>query len=124
MKLSKEKIEYFRNKLEVHKKEVEKELASVGKKNPDAPGDWEPTPAKMNVARSDENELADTFEEMESRAAVEDTLEEHLTFINLALKRVEDGDYGICEVCKKPIDEARLEAYPMATACVEHADNK
>lgn len=124
MELSKERIEYFKNKLEEHKKGVERELESVGRRNKSAPGDWEPTPAKMNVAKSDENELADTFEEMESRAAVEDTLEEHLSFINLALKRVEEGTYGICEVCKQPISEDRLEAYPMAKTCVKHADDK
>ena len=122
--LTPEKIEYYRRKLEEHKKEVEKELERVGRRNPLVPGDWEPTPPDMNAMKSDANEMSDTFEEMESRAALEDNLEEHLTFINLALKRIEEGTYGICETCKRPISEARLEAYPMAKNCVRHAEGK
>ncbi|GAA1721351.1 TraR/DksA C4-type zinc finger protein [Isoptericola hypogeus] len=38
-----------------------------------------------------------------------------------ALDRVADGTYGVCEVCGRPIPEARLEARPAATRCVEHA---
>ena len=124
MELSKEKIEYFKNKLEEHKKEIEKELEGVGRKNPNAPGDWEATPAKMNVMVSDKNELADTFEEMETRAAIEDTLEGHLSFVDAALGRIEKGTYGICEICNEPIDEKRLEAYPMAKNCIKHTNNK
>ncbi|MPZ88280.1 MAG: hypothetical protein GEU81_09435 [Nitriliruptorales bacterium] len=31
------------------------------------------------------------------------------------------GTYGVCEVCGRPIPEARMEARPMSTRCVEHA---
>jgi RNA polymerase-binding transcription factor DksA len=30
--------------------------------------------------------------------------------IDEALKRIEDGNYGICEICEKPIKHDRLEA--------------
>ena len=32
------------------------------------------------------------------------------------------GRYGICEVCGKPIDKARLEFYPEATRCIDCAE--
>lgn len=38
-----------------------------------------------------------------------------------ALKRVESGDYGICEVCGEAIPVARLEVLPYATMCVDCA---
>ncbi len=38
--------------------------------------------------------------------------------IDAALARVDAGTYGICEVCQKPIPEARLEVVPEATLCV------
>ncbi|MEL7977637.1 TraR/DksA C4-type zinc finger protein [Isoptericola sp. F-RaC21] len=38
-----------------------------------------------------------------------------------ALDRVADGTYGVCEVCGRPIPDARLEVRPAATRCVEHA---
>ncbi len=124
MKLSKEKIEYFKKKLEEHKLEAERELANVARRNLDTPGDWETTPADMNVMPSDKNELADTFEELENRAAIEDKLEERLTFINQALERVKKGTYGICENCKEPIDEKRLEAYSAAKNCIKHSQDR
>jgi RNA polymerase-binding transcription factor DksA len=38
--------------------------------------------------------------------------------IDAALARVDDGTYGTCESCGKPIPKARLEAVPEATLCV------
>ena len=46
-----------------------------------------------------------------------DSLEE----VDAALKRLEDGTYGICEVCGKPIGAARLEAMPAARLCIVDA---
>jgi len=36
----------------------------------------------------------------------------------LALKLFDEGTYGICESCGKPIGKARLQAFPRATMCV------
>jgi len=41
--------------------------------------------------------------------------------VRKALAKIKLGTYGICEVCKKPIDTARLLAYPEATTCIDHA---
>ncbi|MFZ2664546.1 MAG: TraR/DksA C4-type zinc finger protein [Patescibacteria group bacterium] len=43
--------------------------------------------------------------------------------IRKALAAIKLGRYGKCEVCGKPIDKARLEAYPEATTCIECATN-
>ena len=34
-------------------------------------------------------------------------------------RRIEDGTYGTCVVCGKPISEERLEAVPWATLCID-----
>lgn len=39
--------------------------------------------------------------------------------VKKALAAIRLGKYGICEVCGKPIDRARLQAYPEATTCIE-----
>ncbi|GHO88539.1 TraR/DksA family transcriptional regulator [Dictyobacter formicarum] len=45
-----------------------------------------------------------------------------LAQINDALKRIEDGTYGFCVVCGKPISEERLRAIPWATLGVEEEE--
>jgi len=39
--------------------------------------------------------------------------------IKEALKRIDDGTFGICEVCGEPIDHKRLEARPVTTLCID-----
>lgn len=39
--------------------------------------------------------------------------------INDALKRIEEGTYGACEQCKKPIAKVRLKALPFARCCLK-----
>lgn len=36
----------------------------------------------------------------------------------LAFKRLETGQYGLCEVCDEPIGKARLQVFPRATLCL------
>lgn len=40
--------------------------------------------------------------------------------VQAALKRIEDGTYGKCVVCGRPIPEKRLEAIPWTARDVEH----
>jgi DnaK suppressor protein len=35
-----------------------------------------------------------------------------------ALEKVDDGTYGVCDVCGLPVGDARLEALPWAVRCV------
>lgn len=41
--------------------------------------------------------------------------------VRKALAAIKLGKYGKCEICGKPIDKARLEAYPEATTCIDCA---
>jgi RNA polymerase-binding transcription factor DksA len=63
---------------------------------------------------------------LEDRAKIEhdikkENIEDMKKQVDKALDKMEKGEYGICEVCGKPIDKARLEVYPEATTCVDHA---
>jgi RNA polymerase-binding protein DksA len=42
-----------------------------------------------------------------------------LAAIDEALKRIEEGTFGTCARCGRPIAEARLEAMPYATKCID-----
>lgn len=39
--------------------------------------------------------------------------------IRRALAKMKIGRYGVCEICGKPIDTARLKVFPEATTCLE-----
>jgi RNA polymerase-binding protein DksA len=42
-----------------------------------------------------------------------------LVEINDAISRIEDGSYGTCEGCGKPIDHNRLQVVPQARLCLK-----
>jgi DnaK suppressor protein len=47
--------------------------------------------------------------------------EAELQKLQEALKRIEDGSYGNCMLCRQPIAPARLEAQPDAILCINCA---
>ena len=49
--------------------------------------------------------------------AVADRRAEMLAQIDLALKKLEEGNYGRCEACEEEINAARLRAHPFAVRC-------
>ncbi|HEY5836938.1 TraR/DksA family transcriptional regulator [Streptomyces sp.] len=44
---------------------------------------------------------------------------ETLTQATHALQRLDEGTYGLCEVCGKTIGKARMQAFPRATLCLD-----
>lgn len=59
----------------------------------------------------------DTFEREKDQSILEG-IEAELADVEHALGRINDGTYGVCEACGRPIDEERLEAMPAARFCV------
>ena len=53
--------------------------------------------------------------------ALIDGAQAHLANVDAAERRLQDGRYGVCEVCGVRIPAARLEARPTARTCVPHA---
>jgi len=49
---------------------------------------------------------------------------ETLFYIEMALKKIENGTYGVCEECGAPIGEKRLEAIPWVRLCIECSQNE
>lgn len=56
--------------------------------------------------------------ERQQLAALLDTARSRLAALDLAIRRIEGGDYGRCEVCGRPIDPERLDLLPTASTCV------
>jgi DnaK suppressor protein len=52
---------------------------------------------------------------------LEETDERVLKAVDAALGRIEEGTYGTCVSCGKPISDERLEARPWAELCIDCA---
>lgn len=69
-----------------------------------------------------DNHLADTAGAAYDREldhGLEEGAQQTIDEIDAALARIEDGTYGICENCGKPIGEDRLHAIPWARLCID-----
>jgi DnaK suppressor protein len=64
---------------------------------------------------------ASTVYEWEMNLALRESAEAKIKSIKAALERLNQGNYGICEVCGRPIDPDRLEILPHTTLCVQCA---
>jgi RNA polymerase-binding transcription factor DksA len=93
------RLESLREKLRIRESETEElgELSSVD------------SPAELGT---------ETFER-ELQVTTLTMVEDELREVDDALRRLADGTYGMCEVCGRPIEEARLQAKPAARFCVE-----
>lgn len=61
----------------------------------------------------------ETFERERDMTALR-IVESELEDIDEALRRIDQGSYGTCDECGKPIAEERLEAKPWARLCIVH----
>lgn len=88
--------------------------AALKKSRSEANGDLSSMPIHMADIGSDNYEQEFTLSLMQSEGG---TLEQ----IEVALERIEDGTYGLCEECGGKIPKQRLTAVPYATMCVKCA---
>lgn len=65
-----------------------------------------------------EEEATESFE-LERRLTLEKRLIDQMADVEHALQKFEDGSYGRCDNCGKPINPERLEALPQASLCLE-----
>ena len=71
--------------------------------------------------RSDENpaEAGTATFEREKHLSIANNVQDLLEKSTKALEKIEEGSYGICESCGRPIDRDRLAALPYALMCIE-----
>jgi DnaK suppressor protein len=50
---------------------------------------------------------------------VKDRERKLISKVDEALKRIDDGSFGICELCGESISAKRLEVRPVTTCCIE-----
>lgn len=105
----------IKTQLTSEKKKLEDELAQFATPNARVAGDYDTTfPEYGDDMEDNAQEITDYL----ANKPVEMTLEKTLRDINTALKRLDEGTYGICKYCQKPIAEPRLMARPTSSSCV------
>lgn len=114
-----------------YQKMLEEELAQLtvslkelGVQNPDVKEDWIEKAEEENIPEADPNDVADRTEEYNIRTAELGELEKRWNNVRLALNKIKDGTYGICEISGEQIEEDRLEANPAARTCKAHLNEE
>ena len=72
-----------------------------------------------SVREPDVTDRASTETDWSIELRTRDRQRKLISKIEAALRRIEEGEYGYCEVTGEPISLARLEARPIATMTVE-----
>lgn len=108
-------LDRFRRELEGERDRLRHALATVhhGTSLAEETGD---------LAIGSADHLADTASETYMREldeGLEESAEHVLAEIDAALGRIDDGTYGVCAACGRPIGEERLAAVPYATLCID-----
>lgn len=122
--MNKEHLEKFKKLLEQEHDRLVAELSSIAKKDPHMKDNWIADFPQMETGETGSHASRDIeedeVEEYEARLEAEHSLESRLLHVTRALHRIEVGEYGICDACKKEISMERLNANPAAEYDMEH----
>jgi RNA polymerase-binding transcription factor DksA len=108
----------YRKRLEEEKVRL---LHAVGFLEKENPGSISDELGELAEGGTD-NHLADTATAMYDReldGGLEEGAKDTLFEIDAALGRIDDGTYGTCEGCGRPIGAERLSALPWARLCID-----
>lgn len=117
--MDKKVIEELREKLIKEKEDLEAILGDFAKKDSGSPGGWNSRMPEYNHDGGSLEEESDEVEDYQNLLSQEASLENRLKEINDALEKIKTGGYGICENCKKEIENGRLQTYPAAKTCLK-----
>jgi RNA polymerase-binding transcription factor DksA len=115
---TKKELTDLRERLEAERDELQTQLTTIEEQSfansqSDISGE---------VSFDEENADAGTFTfERERDLSIENNVRDLLRKIETALGRMEEGTYGTCTRCGKPIEKARLKALPYVELCLKDA---
>ena len=116
MALSKQQLKQFRQLLITEHAKFAGEIKSIAQDTSKSPREGSGDLSAYTIHMADM--AADTYERELSMNIVSSE-QEILYQIDDALKRLDDGSFGICQQCNKPISMSRLKAVPYASLCIE-----
>ena len=99
----------MKTRLEAKRAELKQSIADLTEAHPEPVG-----PIEASEGPQDFEDTAVDFLETQQEQSILVNQQALLTEVEDALKRIEDGTYGKCVNCGRPIPEERLEAIPWA----------
>lgn len=109
MKLQESELNYFKEILESRKEQIEANISGVNN--------------ELNQLNSlelnDEGDHASVNNNSRVESVIVQQQEEELKEIDVALRKIVAGDYGICEMCEDKIGFQRLKVKPHAIYCID-----
>jgi DnaK suppressor protein len=104
----------MKTRLEAKRAELQQSIADLTEAHPEPVG-----PIEASEGPQDFEDVAVDFLETQQEQSILVNQQALLTEVEDALKRIEDGTYGKCVNCGRPIPEKRLEAIPWAARDVK-----
>lgn len=102
-------IEYFQDTLESRKVQIEKNISGVEKE----------MDGLRELELNDEGDYASVSNDNMVENAIGNQQELELFEIDIALAKIKDGTYGICEMCEESIGIHRMKVKPHAKFCID-----
>ena len=109
-------LKTLKEDLQAHHEDVEKQLAEISEST--FAGDQ----TDMTGEAGFDEEYADAGSatyEREKDLSLVINLRDLLERIEKAVTKIDEGTYGLCDRCGKPIEKARLKALPYANLCLK-----
>ncbi|HHO64926.1 MAG TPA: RNA polymerase-binding protein DksA [Epsilonproteobacteria bacterium] len=106
--LTPKEMEEFKNRLLERRSQIEKNLAGTSLELKEM----------RDLELNDEGDYAAASAESVVDSAILVQQRKELAEIDLALDKIKNGTYGICEMCEEPIGRARLEVKNFARFCI------
>lgn len=108
-------LEKIKKELLARKQQLLDSMADIAQKDPHEADNLS---SKFPEYGDKPDENAQEISDYTTNSAAEKVLEKTLADIEGALKRIANGTYGICKYCGQPIAPKRLQARPVASACI------
>src|SRR3989344_6647018 len=97
-------LNQLKTALEQEKKSLTEELASIAEPDKHLKGDWD---AKYVNMGSEWDDNAQEVTEYATRVPLEHNMELRLLEVNAALAKIDQGTFGVCEICGEAIPAER-----------------
>jgi RNA polymerase-binding protein DksA len=115
-KFDKKDLAEIRQRLVQERQDLDKQIKDLEEES------FQATQSDMTGEVGLDDDFADagsaTFDR-ENALSISNNMRDLINQIDNAIRRIDDGTYGTCERCGRPIDAARLKALPHASLCMD-----